>query len=273
MLKQNQTHRYIAIQTSEGDFSDDINIKLQPGFTSNGFATEAGNMLVESNVDENEDHIFHQSITAIDIGICVYQSIDFEASLWTTEVWHNNCLDKSYEQEWYFVPGSSNIYEEVAPVIYDDIYDQGYDSGFQAGLDQAEEEAKLPMFIEPTLLAKYEEEFPAWVESENMNESIFTCDSDVRITHPFPEDDRMWALWAQQDCSAFDLVLTVLLNQEAEVNLIGWIGADLTDKGCVKADHLSEDVIACEFELLAGGDKFGMLFSGGFIPTFYTQEW
>jgi len=254
--------------------SDDINIKLQPGFTSNGFATEAGNMLVESNVDENEDSIFHQSIQAINIGICVYQHIDFEASLWRTEVWHNNCQDKSYEQEWDFVPGSSNIYEEVVPTDDDvDFYEVGYDAGFQAGLDQAEEESKLPMFIEPELKSEYEEAFPDWVESQNMGASIFTCDSDVRITHPFPEDDRIWAIWAQQDCSAFDLVLTVLLNQEAEVNLIGWVGADLTDKGCVKAAHLSEDVIACEFELLAGGDKFGMLFSGGFIPTFYTVEW
>lgn len=129
------------------------------------------------------------------------------------------------------------------------------------------------MYIEPDLKDQYAAEFPAWVESQEMSSSIFTCDSDIRVDHPFTDDDRMWALWAQQDCRDFDLILTVLLDEEARANLAGWIGADLTEKGCVSADHFNEGVVACEFDLPARGNKFGMLFSGGFIPVFYTVEW
>merc|ERR1712079_190975 len=107
------------------------------------------------------------------------------------------------------------------------------------------------MAINPDLLQGYQDEFTSWVDNQSMSSSIFTCGSDVRIEHPFPEDDRMWALWADQDCSDFDLILTVIMDEQAENNLIGWIGADLADRKCVKADYWSEGVIACDFEIKA----------------------
>jgi hypothetical protein len=70
----------------------------------------------------------------------------------------------------------------------------------------------------------------------------------------------MTAFWAQQDCKDYDLILTVMLDDVAEANLVGYVGADLSSKGCVLADYWGEGVYACEYELLASGDPFGILF-------------
>ena len=76
-----------------------------------------------------------------------------------------------------------------------------------------------------------------------MSSSIFTCDSDVRIDRPYPEDDRMWALWAYQDCTDFDMILTVILDEVAQANLIGYLGVEETETGCFKADYLAPGII------------------------------
>ena len=65
----------------------------------------------------------------------------------------------------------------------------------------------------------------------------------------------------------------MFLSEQAEVNMVGFFGADVTENNCVNANYWSTGILACEFKLKAGGDNFGMLFSGGFIPVFYTVEW
>lgn len=106
-----------------------------------------------------------------------------------------------------------------------------------------------------------------------MKDSVFDCDSDVHIAHPFPADDRIWSFWAglAGDCGDYSLLLTVVLDKEATLNLLGYIGADLTGSGCRNTYYFSESV-ACEWELKPG-DKFGMLFKGDFKPIFHTTEW
>jgi len=42
-------------------------------------------------------------------------------------------------------------------------YVQGFEDGLLAGYDNAVEDSKLAMFIEPELLEYYEEFFPKWV--------------------------------------------------------------------------------------------------------------
>ena len=62
-----------------------------------------------------------------------------------------------------------------------------------------------------------------------MADSIFTCDSDIRLETPFPEQNLLWALWANQNCKDFDLLLTIVLDTGIEKNLVGYLGADLSD--------------------------------------------
>ena len=92
-----------------------------------------------------------------------------------------------------------------------------------------------------------------------MGETIFTCDSDIRLEIPFPDEQRIWALWANHDCKDFDLILTVTLDSETLNNLIGYTGADLTEKGCIYTQWF-DDIIACEFKLIANSDNFAILF-------------
>jgi len=127
--------------------------------------------------------------------------------------------------------------------------------------------------VDADLLDAYKYDFPDWVAKQSLKQSIFTCNSDVRIDYPFPEDNRMVALWADQDCKDFDLYLTVMLDEETQANNEGYVGADLTAKGCVIAEYMGEGIYACEYQLIAGGTPLGILFQGGFQPIYYTTQW
>jgi len=103
-----------------------------------------------------------------------------------------------------------------------------------------------------------------------MYQSVFACDSDIRLDRPFFDDATLWAFWANHDCTDYDLLLNIIFDEEAELNMLGYMGAELSAKECMKADHLAKGVIACQFELKAGGTNFGALFKGGFHPVYYT---
>ena len=128
-------------------------------------------------------------------------------------------------------------------------------------------------YIDPDLLDAYRYDFPDWVAGQKMQSSIFTCDSDIRIDHPFADDERMFALWASQDCKDFDLLLTVMIDEQSEANLVGFAGANLSDKECVIAENWGAGVYACEYDLPANGQPLGILFKGGFRPIYYTTQW
>ena len=106
-----------------------------------------------------------------------------------------------------------------------------------------------------------------------MTQSIFSCDGDVRVDHPISEDYQMWALWAAQDCSNYDMIITVLFDDYTYVNARGYVGADLSKRRCGRADYLGDGMNVCEFEMPAGSDNFGILFSGGFQPIYYVVDW
>lgn len=104
-------------------------------------------------------------------------------------------------------------------------------------------------------------------------ESIFSCDSEIVLERPFNGEERVWSLWADQNCKEFDLMLTVVFNPDAFNSLLGYTGASLSGKGCVELSSF-EGVLACEYEIKANNDaKFGLLFNGEFAPVYYTTEW
>lgn len=97
-----------------------------------------------------------------------------------------------------------------------------------------------------------------------MKQSVFDCDIDVHIGHPFVAEDRIWSFWAglSDGCGDYSLLLTIVLDEEATRNMLGYIGSELTGRGCRNTYNFNESV-ACEFELKPG-DKFGMLLKGQF---------
>ena len=115
------------------------------------------------------------------------------------------------------------------------------------------------------------DKFSEWVYSHVMTKSPFTCNSDVRIDLPEPDDSRFFALWAEHDCDDYDLLLTVVLDARTVENFVGYVGADMSQKGCVPVFWF-EETVACEFDLKAG-NPFAILFAGGFTPVFYTTKW
>ena len=64
-----------------------------------------------------------------------------------------------------------------------------------------------------------------------------------------------------------------MFDAESEANLVGYVGAELSTKGCVLADYWGEGVFACEYLLTSQGEPLGILFQGGYKPIFYTSEW
>jgi len=125
--------------------------------------------------------------------------------------------------------------------------------------------------LNKTKLQSYMRRFPTWVTKQNMTASMWSCDSDVRIDHPFPEEPSVFAFWAAHNCNNYSLLLTVVFSTQAMTRLAGYYGASMTQNGCSKAANFG-DSYACEFELKTR-TNFGLLFSGGFTPIFYLTEW
>jgi len=157
----------------------------------------------------------------------------------------------------------------------DVFYRSGYDQGYEKGFGDAEEKFKSEGYDGPALdkekVQTYMRQFPQWVSQQQMSSSIWKCDSEVRIDHPFPEEPTVFAFWASHNCDNYSMLLTVVLGNEAMNKLTGYYGASLTGNGCTTATSFDNSV-ACEFKLEAK-TNFGMLFMRGFTPVFYLTEW
>ena len=78
---------------------------------------------------------------------------------------------------------------------------------------------------------------------------------------------------AGHSCDGYDLLLTLVFDEQAEQSFQGFAGADLTNQGCSKNPPF-ESAIACEFRVKAGKkEKLGVLFVGEFSPVFYSSVW
>lgn len=105
-----------------------------------------------------------------------------------------------------------------------------------------------------------------------MNSSIFSCDRDIRIDHPFPEEPSLWALWADHDCKDYNLLLTLVMDQEVVDKVLGWVGVKGSKAKCSQA-FIYDGALACEFTLKPSSHNFCVLLSGGFSPIFTMTEW
>ena len=204
------------------------------------------------------------------------QVIDFSSNTWYREVVfeRDGQFDSVYAAEWQFFVGEGELLDWTE--VRDRAYDEGREAGYTYGYEQqqldAQALAESKQVTDQASLQSFSEAFPSWVDSLKQESSVWTCDSDIRVTHPFEEEKRLWALWASQDCSDYDLHLTVVLSSaQQDLNVMQY-GAELSEKQCYELSAYS-DAIACEFVLKAGGGNFGLLFNGEFDPVFYEQEW
>lgn len=218
---------------------------LEPGFTHQSYSSKAGQFEVHFHNDDFEPGVFYQWLIAGDTGVCIDQRVNLNRQTWERTVYGDNCQTWVFQSSWTYPVGYGPLTEADANPVEQIVDTQGsYDKGYLEGVDDGyelgyEEGYNTPRVVEPAemdadLLDAYKYDFPEWVNAQVMQESIFTCGSDIRIDHPFPEDDRMTALWAAHNCKDFDLLLTVFIDAESEANFVGSTGA-IAAKDCVYA--------------------------------------
>ena len=155
--------------------------------------------------------------------------------------------------------------------MYDSGFDSGYKEGYEEGVLNGDDGS---VSLDYETLVYFADQFPTWVQDQTLkSDSIFGCGYDIRLAAPFADQtDQITALVANQDCSDWTLLLTLVLDRSTQENIIGFSGADLSSAGCVDLDEF-KDTMACEFELESGGNNFGVMFQGGLNPVFYSTEW
>ena len=105
-----------------------------------------------------------------------------------------------------------------------------------------------------------------------MRQGRFFCNHDVRIDFPFDDTEYM-SLWANHDCSDWDLYLTLIADSDTFNMGLTFTGAETSlRRGCYDIYQL-EKIGACEFYLPHGGDNFAVLFEGGYHSVWYEYEW
>ena len=81
------------------------------------------------------------------------------------------------------------------------------------------------------------------------------------------------AVWATQDCSDWDLYLTLVFEEDTLDMGLHYTGAEPSlRRGCYQTIWF-DTAYACEFYLPHSGENFGLLFYGGFHPIWYEFEW
>jgi len=185
--------------------------------------------------------------------------------------------DVVYEPEaWAFKVGKGPIFEEVESQRESE--QQVFDDGFRNGFDKGYAEAvtiynatKAPK-LDQKVIKAYEKKFVKWVGTQKHSDQGFlTCEADVRMEYPFPEEPSFYALYADHNCSPYVLTLSVVLSKKALKQMVGFYGAVVGPNGCQRTETFTNAVI-CEFELKSRAG-FGMLFVGSFTPVFYLTEW
>ena len=116
--------------------------------------------------------------------------MDFSSGKIQSMVTYRDCTEMVSEMEFEFERSSGQIWEtEAGQGFHQESYDTGYNSGYNTGYDAHAEETsvKEDVQIDVEDLSYYVQDFPRWVKEQRMEESIFSCDSDIRIEHPYPE--------------------------------------------------------------------------------------
>ena len=271
IVRTNGTDHAHAI-FSFGQWNEDISLELSQGVSTQSYQINDGQFDIEFRQSSLEPGVFHQRISGDNLGICIKNTVDLYLHIWTRNVFYKGCRELGFESTWVFDIQLDGPLLESDTITETD--EESYDLGYREGYHIAVEEyTEVNNDLDTETLDEYKRIFPDWVNAQEIAASVFTCDVEVRISHPWPQEKSMTAIWAQQDCLNYDMVLTAIFDAEVDENLLGFTGAELSNKGCTKATYWGEGVFACEYILKARALPLGILFKNGFNPIFYTTEW
>lgn len=148
------------------------------------------------------DHLLIQQIKFNFSELCISQSLDLLEGTYDYVVYDKDCgleNESIYETSRSFTIEDGELYENtVGTSLNLLIYGQGYDDGYKEGYDEGLAVSNVPQEaqIDQDRLEFYAEQFLIWVASQRMYQSLFQCDSDIRMERPFLDDADMFAFWA-----------------------------------------------------------------------------
>lgn len=255
---------------------------MQPGQSSKEvsmtYTSEQTQLPISINITVTSPHSFSQVISHDTIQPGFKSKIDvfFNETRVKMSAWYE---DEMVSNSWDF--SKSDFFTGVGEIGYyrdESVVDpmsekiavaasEGYDAGYEAGYADGDE--GTPSVIDLMILEEVRDEFPIWVTQQTMEAGVFACGADIRIELPKPDYKQFTALIANHDCTNHILFVTVVFDETAKDNFLGYVGAKLSKKSCFKTG-IFDDVVACEFELVPDGDNLGILFKGGFTPVFYA---
>ena len=171
------------------------------GLSTKSYEIENGRFTVSFRISTIEPGVFHQWIKAGDLGICINQAINLNQLTWERTVYYKGCREAGFASSWSFPAGDGPLLEsDTTPIFHEESYTNGFNDGYTEGYELGVEDTTVVdefiSDIDSELLDSYILDFPEWVDSQKQSSSIFSCDSDIRIDHPFPQDRRMTAIWA-----------------------------------------------------------------------------
>ena len=99
-----------------------------------------------------------------------------------------------------------------------------------------EEETKYEDVIEEELeeidYAIYVESFAEWAANQHIKSGFF-CQFEIDRTSPYPErKEDLWAIWANHDCSNWEVLFTYVMTQETWGRVLASTGFMYSDMDC-----------------------------------------
>lgn len=266
---------------------EDINLGVPFGVDSLDLTyTGFDGLEVQIEVRSYEPSVLHLDIHSQELDMDWEQKFYMDQRYWNREIEYMGREIKEIEDDQSFMGtifyADGPLYEapegpSAEEIAYDEGFNTGYDEGYQSGFVEGGNgtgDGRPVIDVDEDVLNQAVSDFPDWVSEQRVASSIFSCSSDVRMDTPFSyAEGQLWTFWAAHDCTSYDMILTIVLNQYTIDNqFVGYTGADLTQKGCTNV-YWFDDTVACEFRLEALGPNFAALFQGPFTPLFYIVEW
>ena len=109
--------------------------------------------------------------------------------------------------------------------------------------------------------ALYIDVFPEWAANQSFKGGFF-CRFEMERAVPFVERaDEMWAIWANHDCSNWEVMLTLVMTRETTGDVIATAGFDQSNMDCERLGEDGESALdQCEYKMKVNSENFALLF-------------
>ena len=105
------------------------------------------------------------------------------------------------------------------------------------------------------------DEFIEFLKDQKVVRDGFFCDLRIELKQQLIRQDNYWYLWANHDCKDWDLLITILMSEDAIKALVHMEGVILTDQvNCLTKQTQANSLYSCQFKIKPASDNLGLLF-------------